>query len=100
MTTIHEQLAALRLDFAARLPAKVAEVEAAVRAAQRDPAALVDAVRLAHRLGGSAGSYGHVELGEAIRRVEDLLVRAPTPWDEIARALATAIALLSPEARP
>jgi len=64
------ELAALRAGFAARLPTRLAELGAAIAAGHADPQHLATARVLAHRLGGSSGSYGHVALGAILEAIE------------------------------
>ncbi len=73
---LHPAIAALQGGYAERLPEKLDAIEAAIAAARQDPqrpALLELAVRLAHRLRGSAGSYGLTEVGDAAGEVEDAL---------------------------
>jgi len=68
----------LRVEYGAALPARAAELSSAVerlRAAPDDAASLAHAVTMAHRLGGTAGSYGFTAAGEHAGRVEDELPR-------------------------
>lgn len=89
------ELAALHAQFTQKLPARLAELEAAVARAEIDQEHIVDARRLAHQLRGSAGSYGYPALGEAAGYVEDLLAEAQADpsairrqtWEEVDRAL-------------
>jgi chemotaxis protein histidine kinase CheA len=83
-----EALAALRIDYARRLPGRVRQVARALRALRRTPgdARLLERARaLAHRLRGTAGSYGFAAVGAAAGRVEDGILRAA--WGEIDSAL-------------
>ena len=66
----------------------------ALRAARRAPrdARRVERARdLAHRMRGTAGSYGFAAFAGAVGRVEDALRRAA--WDEVEAALLDAEAL-------
>ncbi len=85
-------LVGLEREFRARLPEKLAELEAALRQAREDPAEIQAARTLAHRLRGSAGSYGFASVGVAAGLVEDLLAEAaPTlpgnTWERLDGAL-------------
>lgn len=74
------ELAEVRRQYTARIPERLVELAAAIEAAI-DPA-LADAARLAHahllahRFAGSAGSYGHAELGAALGPVARALAAA------------------------
>jgi HPt (histidine-containing phosphotransfer) domain-containing protein len=92
---LEEVLAALREGYAADLPALVASLAAAVDEARRDPSAgLLRAAReQAHRIHGTAGSYGFAAAGKAAGRIEAALDEvsagsSPGAWGEIDRALA------------
>ncbi len=78
MTTpdLAQQLLVLRQEFVAKLPAKLSALEAAVRAAIHDRTKLAAATMLAHRLRGSAGSFGQPAVGVAVGRIEELLEQA------------------------
>jgi HPt (histidine-containing phosphotransfer) domain-containing protein len=71
--TFAAELAALRAAFAAKLPDKLAEIAAAIAAARWNPAHAPAARMLAHRLSGSAGSYGHTALGATLEALEHAL---------------------------
>ncbi len=97
------ELAELRAQFTKRLPAKLAELTESVVAAKRDPSVVGAARTLAHRLRGSAGSYGHPGVGEAVGVVEELLAEADAKgpehrrflWEELAQALRDAQAAVA-----
>jgi HPt (histidine-containing phosphotransfer) domain-containing protein len=74
-------LAEARTQFAASLPAKASEVASLVARASWEAAR-----RAAHRLRGSAGSYGFAEVGAACGAIEEALVAASNAPDEPARA--------------
>ncbi len=88
----------LKREFAARLPERLRDLEAAVARARLDWGSLSEAARLAHRLSGSAGSYGYGPVGAAVGLVEDLLAEAPASpaglrrffWEDLESALAQA----------
>ena len=90
-----DELAALNAQYTARLPDKIAELEAAVARAKTDHDDIADARSLAHKLRGSAGSYGHPALSEAVACAEDLLAEAQANpaairrrlWEEVDTAL-------------
>ena len=92
---LEAELAALHAQFAQHLPARLAELEAAAAWAEVDHSRIADARGLAHRLRGSAGSYGYPALGEAVGYVEDLLAEAQADpsairlqlWGEVDSAL-------------
>ena len=74
---IRAALAELRDDFASRLPDRIEAVSKAIRAADgdRQDGELRDEARgAAHRLRGSAGSYGFPAVSVAAGRIEDALV--------------------------
>lgn len=68
------ELAALARDYAERLPGKVAELKGAIEQARSDVSAIGAARMLAHRLCGTAGSYGFSAVGELMGQIEDLLI--------------------------
>ena len=90
-STLAAELEALQAGFTAKLPQKLDELEAAIVFAKIDREGIAAARGLAHRLRGSAGSYGHAELGETVGSVEDLLAKAqadpssirPFLWEEV-----------------
>jgi HPt (histidine-containing phosphotransfer) domain-containing protein len=85
------ELRALRDAYGRGLPGKVddvAQVLAALRASGGDPAARESARSLAHRLGGTAGSYGFVAVGEAASVIEGLLTAPELDHGAIEGALA------------
>lgn len=65
-------IAALTAKFAASLPEKRQALESAFSLwiAERDQNALKDVIGVAHKLAGSAGSYGFDALGHAARDLE------------------------------
>jgi HPt (histidine-containing phosphotransfer) domain-containing protein len=70
---------------------RVTRAFGALRRAPDDPRRLERARSLAHRLRGTAGSYGFAAVGAAAGRVEDAMLR--TAWDEIDPALRDTLAL-------
>ena len=94
---VRARLAALDEAFAQKLSGRVAELGAALTAASAgDLAALRRAHHLAHKLHGSAGSYGLAEAGQAAALIEELLAPAvaeggpasPDAWGRVEPALA------------
>ena len=74
-------LAEARAQFAASLPAKASEVALLVARASWE-----EARRAAHRLRGSAGTYGFAQVGAACAAIEDALIAASNAPDAGARA--------------
>ncbi|HEX7481429.1 MAG TPA: response regulator [Polyangiales bacterium] len=72
-SVLSQEFAELRRGYASRLPDKLAELERALAAAKHDAVSLAEARALAHRLRGSAGTYGFAGVGDAAGLVEDLL---------------------------
>ncbi len=74
---VADALAALTDEYAAVLPERLDELVRAIDALRRqgDDAALTAATRSAHRMHGSAGSYGFAEVGAAAGRIELALPR-------------------------
>lgn len=71
-----ESLRQLRETFAARLPARLAEVDAAweeARAAAFEPAALFRFLRLVHSLAGAGTTFGFPAVTAVAKRMERLL---------------------------
>ena len=102
---VADRLRELRARFVASLRERLDRLDALVSNAQSGSAeALAEALVAAHRLSGTAGSYGHVEVGEAAAVLEDALRRVadgtadPAAWDEALAALAHARAA-APDAR-
>lgn len=71
------RLGELRGQFGDRLRARLDRLESLVERARAEPAqgALAEAISAAHRLAGTAGSYGFVEVGEAAAGLERALQR-------------------------
>lgn len=71
---IHARLQALRDDYVAQLPERIAEIERAWQSRNTAiPADLQALYRKVHSLAGAAGTFDMPALGEQARRVEDLL---------------------------
>jgi HPt (histidine-containing phosphotransfer) domain-containing protein len=71
-----ESLRQLRATFAARLPERLAEVDAAwddARAAAFEPAALFRFLRLVHSLSGAGTTFGFPAVTAAAKRMERIL---------------------------
>lgn len=64
----------LRKEYARALPARVGELGAAVTALRLNEEGLPLARTLAHRIRGTAGTYGFSEVSESAGRIEDDLV--------------------------
>lgn len=85
------KLAELRRVYVAALPVKLDEIAAAVTRR-----ALDDTRALAHRLRGTAGSYGIASISAAAGAIEDRIDAAatggesPALWSEVETLLATA----------
>jgi len=77
------KLAALRAGYAAGLREKLRAIQERLDAG--DPA---EAKALAHKVRGTAGSYGYAHVGEAAGRLEDALELGEANVGELARALA------------
>lgn len=88
------ELARLTRAFADKLPEKLEQLGQAIDGAKLDRAKLVEARSLAHRLRGSAGSFGFEGVGELVGRVEDVLSAElasgsgePQFWEQVGWAL-------------
>lgn len=67
----------LHQEFAAKLPDRIGAVVAAASAAsasREDPALREEALRVAHKLRGAAGSYGFPAISATAARIEEALV--------------------------
>jgi len=82
----------LRAAYAASLPAQGDALAASVRRSRADAAALADALAIAHRLKGTAGTYGQHAVSEAAARVELALKDARASLDADVAALEGAVA--------
>jgi len=85
----------LRAEYRQGLPDRLAELRAALAAARSGPEGLQEAHRVAHRLAGTAGSYGCHGFGEACGQIEDALSEAlqgTDPWPRIDEAFKAATA--------
>ena len=98
-------LDALRADYTRRVPEKLQALREALRQAREhhgDLRRLAAARTLAHRLSGTAGSYGHAEIGEAAAGIEAALINiekatglVEESWAEIDRRFADASRIAS-----
>ena len=91
----------LRAEYRQGLPDRLAELRAALAAARSDPAGLPEAHRVAHRLAGTAGSYGCHGFGEACGQIEDALagaLKGADPWARIDEAFKAAVEGANPAA--
>jgi hypothetical protein len=94
------ELEALRATFLASLPDRVAHLAGAIAAARHGSSSLSVALGLAHRLRGTAGSYGLLAVAERVGAVEDLLETVeewrvpPTIWDQLDGLLVAARAVI------
>ena len=72
-------LSAVRSAYVQRLRSQAADLrEALVRAQQGDTDALAELRRIAHRLHGTAGSFGFDEVSYAAAQLEELVETQPT----------------------
>ncbi len=86
-------LAAAKADFASRIDDKLRELH---ELSKRE--AWAEARRAAHKLRGSAATYGFPKIGAAAGAMEDVLVEAgPAPSDDVRKAFASALAAAQSE---
>jgi HPt (histidine-containing phosphotransfer) domain-containing protein len=85
-------LAALQAEYAGELPGLVQALAALVEAGRTDPEAAARARRAAHRIRGTAGSYGFHAVGEAAGRIEDALEAGEAVGPELVLALRALVA--------
>ena len=79
--TLDAELSELRSAYARELPEKVQSLSAAVARAQSssgDRSVIKDAARQAHRLRGTAGSYGYETVSQLAAEIEEGLLAAAT----------------------
>jgi CheY-like chemotaxis protein len=104
-----QRILELRAEYAAVLPGKLAELRAALHAVRvhpSDDSRYTTALRIAHRISGTSGSYGFIKLGEACAQIEEQLpvVRGADPealaewWRSMTNALIKTRAALDMEA--
>ena len=77
-SSIDALLAAAHSQFAESLPAKVATIEESLARGAWD-----DVRRAAHRLRGSAATYGFAALAASAAAIEDALLEAVEPDDDV-----------------
>lgn len=83
-------LSDLQSEYLAGFATRLAELRAALDRSARDPAAREGLQRFAHRIGGTAGTVGLSDLGDAGRAIELACTRCGWSPEELAR-LAAAI---------
>ena len=82
-----EELAQIMREFRASLLVRISDMRAAMAAAQTgDPEARERLQTLAHRLRGSAGSFGLAEIGEIARIIENECKIGPN-WNAVLAAI-------------
>ena len=79
-------LAELREQYARELPQLFTALAAVVAELRADPDVAGDAKGMAHRLRGTAGSYGFQAVSDAAARLESALTE-PLAWGEIEAAI-------------
>jgi HPt (histidine-containing phosphotransfer) domain-containing protein len=84
-------LADLAAEYAAELPGLLEELAGLLEASAADPAAVPRACAAAHRLRGTAGSYGFTAVGQAAGAVEDALEEGAAAAPAQVRALAALV---------
>ncbi len=67
---LQDQVKALKDEYEAKLPERLDELDAAFAAMPGDDQALETLYALAHKLNGSAGTFGFTALSEAAERLE------------------------------
>lgn len=88
--SVEERLAKLREAYGAALPAKLAELRAGLLAA--NSVETIDAARmLAHRLRGTAATYGFPDVSDACARIEDALEANAAPSPDALATLASTL---------
>ncbi len=77
-----EALRGLRANYREKLPEQLDELDETLRAAReaQDPARFSQAGEIAHRLAGTAGSYGLADIGAEFAKIDDAL-REVAPED-------------------
>ncbi|MBL8717619.1 MAG: Hpt domain-containing protein [Myxococcales bacterium] len=88
--SVEARLAKLREAYGVALPAKLAELRAALAAADSGEG-IAAARALAHRLRGTAATYGFAAVSEAAGRIEDALDADPPPSREARTTLAATL---------
>jgi HPt (histidine-containing phosphotransfer) domain-containing protein len=86
-SSIDALILAAQRQYADSLPAKVADLSAQVAACAWD-----EARRAAHKLRGSASTYGFAALGDAAGAIEETLRAEPSPGDQARARIAAYLA--------
>jgi chemotaxis protein histidine kinase CheA len=73
VSSIEDELRALRDAYAAELPGLLRELSAELDAARSQPEATARARRKAHRIRGTASTHGFVEAAEIAGAIEDAI---------------------------
>ncbi|HMR04173.1 MAG TPA: Hpt domain-containing protein [Polyangiaceae bacterium] len=85
-----DAIRALMQAFGKKLPGRLLELDAALRCARGGaPEAYQVAKRLAHKLHGTAGSYGYAQVSSAAGVLEAALERPEPDWTQIDAAYAS-----------
>jgi CheY-like chemotaxis protein len=74
LATLERRLAPLRERYMRELPSLLAALRAFVKAARHDGNALEDAITSAHKIGGTAASYGATAISTKAQALEDALI--------------------------
>ncbi len=81
---MNDAIRALMQAFGKKLPGRLLELDTALGAARGgDLEAHQDAKRLAHKLHGTAGSYGYAQVSSAAGVLEAALERSEPDWTQI-----------------
>ena len=104
---VSAMLAAVTAEYAQALPSKVSQLGHMIellRRGHRSAELLRETRSVAHRMSGTAGSYGFARVGDSARAVERLVVRladgatiTPLEWTRAADELERALAPTPPE---
>jgi HPt (histidine-containing phosphotransfer) domain-containing protein len=103
-----EALRGLRASYREKLPDQLSELTKRLRASREagDSEAFLQAREIAHRLAGTAGSYGFGDIGAALGEIEDALREVSAEnvedarWSDIDAAVAEIREHLSPGDNP
>jgi len=95
---IDERVSRARSEYRAKLCGRIAELAALLTEAADNPESLAAAQRLAHRIYGSAGTFGFAAVGEAARAIDQALLGlqartlepSPQLWQELGVLLSRA----------
>lgn len=89
-------LAELQVEYLAGVPDKLAALRSALARASSEAVGVVELGRLAHRIAGTAGSYGMSRAGEIGAQLEELCKGSSARGEELdAGAVARAVALIA-----